>query len=282
MQFDTTIKELLKAQPPRLLAMLVGAQISEMLTVEFPSVKMRRPDFVARLTDGRILHLEIQSEGEDMPWRMLEYYLLIRRAYGQPPTQIVLYIGEKPAKIASSIVEERLRFSCDVIDIREIDGQPLIESDSLADNLFAILCKVDDLIEVSHRIIEKIATLPGKAARNELAKLLVLSKLRGLQKIVVEEVKKAMELSVEDLMDIPFVEEAFLKGEKEGEEKGKEKGKKEGMEEMLSRMLEVRFGPLPEWAKAKIASAEIGTLENWGLRLLNASSLEEALAETIN
>jgi len=194
----------------------------------------------------------------------------------------VFYIGEKPAKIASSIVEERLRFSCDVIDIREIDGQPLIESDSLADNLFAILCKVDDLIEVSQRIIEKIAVIPRKTALNELAKLLVLSKLRGLQKIVVEEAKKVMELTVEDLMDIPFVEEAFLKGEKEGEEKGKEKGKKEGMEEMLSRMLEVRFGPLPEWAKEKIASAEIETLENWGLRLLNASSLEEALAETIN
>jgi hypothetical protein len=97
-----------------------------------------------------------------------------------------------------------------------------------------------------------------------------LSKLRGLQKIVVEEAKKAMELTVEDLMDIPFVEEAFLKGEKEGKS------------EMLSRMLEGRFGPLPEWAKAKIASAEVETLENWGLRLLNASSLEEALAETIN
>jgi len=40
MQFDTTIKELLKAQPPRLLAMLVEAQISEMLTIEFPSVNI--------------------------------------------------------------------------------------------------------------------------------------------------------------------------------------------------------------------------------------------------
>jgi hypothetical protein len=38
--------------------------------------------------------------------------------------------------------------------------------------------------------------------------------LRGLQKIVVGEAKKAMGLSVEDLMDIPFLEEAFLKGEK--------------------------------------------------------------------
>ena len=103
-----------------------------------------------------------------------------------------------------------MRFSYDLIDIREIDGKPLIESDSLADNLLAILCKVDNLIEVSHRIIEKIATLPGKAARNELAKLMVLSKLRGLQKIVVEEAKKAMELTVEDLMDIPSLDASSL------------------------------------------------------------------------
>jgi predicted transposase YdaD len=126
------------------------------------------------------------------------------------------------------------------------------------------------------------AALPGKAARNELAKLMVLSKLRGLQKIVVEEAKKAMELTVEDLMDIPFVEEAFLKGEKEGEEKGKKEGKKEGQAEMLSHMLEGRFGPLPEWAREKIASAEIETLEKWGLRLLDASNLEEVLAENIH
>ena len=75
-------------------------------------------------------------------------------------------------------------------------------------------------------------------------------------------------------MDIPFVQEAFLKGENEGEEKGEK--------EMLSRLLEGRFGPLPEWAKEKIASAEIETLEKWGLRLPDASNLEEVLAETIN
>jgi hypothetical protein len=110
-----------------------------------------------------------------------------------------------------------------VIDIREIDGNPQIESDSLADNLLAILRKVDNLIEVRHRIIEKIAALPSKAARNEPAKLLILSKLRGLQKIVVEEAKETMELTV-----------------------------------------------------------EIETLEKWGLRLPDASSLEEVLSETIN
>jgi hypothetical protein len=51
---------------------------------------------------------------------------------------------------------------------------------------------------------------------------------------------------------------------------------------MLSHMLEGRFGPLPEWAKEKIASAEIETLEKWGLRLLDASNLKEVLAEIIN
>src|SRR5215475_6167678 len=113
MHYDTTIKELIQAQPPRLLEMLAGAQISEMLTVEYPSVKMRKPDFVARLSSGRILHLEIQSDDEDMPWRMLEYYFLIRIAHKQQPEQIVIYVGEKSSKIAS-IVEERLKFDYDL------------------------------------------------------------------------------------------------------------------------------------------------------------------------
>lgn len=268
MQFDTTIKEIFQSLPQRLLQMLCGSEITELLTVEQPSVKMRKPDFVARLKNGRILHLEIQSGDEaNMPWRMLEYYPPIRREYGQPPIQIVLYVGEEAINIASSIEEDRLSYSYDAIDIREFDGEPLIESDSLADNLIAILCRVDDIREASQRILEKLSQLPGKEAKDAVAKLLILSKLRKSQNIVAEEVKRIMELTREDLIDIPIISDAILLSEEIGEKKGEAS--------MLSTMLEARFGALPEWAKAKIAEAETDTLVSWGLRLIEAKSLEE-------
>jgi len=107
MRYDTTLKELFQAPPPRLLQILTHGQIAELLTVEFPSVRMRRTDLVARLTDGRLFHLELQSDDADIPWRMLDYYSLLHRQFGEAPLQQVLYVGDKPLALVSAISEER-------------------------------------------------------------------------------------------------------------------------------------------------------------------------------
>jgi hypothetical protein len=53
-----------------------------------------------------------------------------------------------------------------------------------------------------------------------------------------------------------------------------QEGRKEGEADFLKRLLERRFGPLPAWARERIATADTGALEEWGLRLLDADSLE--------
>ncbi len=117
MKFDTTLKELFQQPPRRLLELLIGAQPVELLTVEFPAVRMRRPDLVARLTDGRIHHLELQSDNDDdMVWRMLDYYPPIFKLTRQPPVQMVLYVGDKPLRMVGRIDHEQLQFRCQVID----------------------------------------------------------------------------------------------------------------------------------------------------------------------
>jgi len=78
MRYDTTLKTLFLAPPPQLIQLLVGGRAHTMLTVEYPTVQMRRPDLVVRLTDGRLYHLEFQSTNDPaMPWRMLEYFGLL-------------------------------------------------------------------------------------------------------------------------------------------------------------------------------------------------------------
>lgn len=43
-----------------------------MLTVEFPQVSARRADFVLRLADEQIYHLELQTnDNEEMDWSVL-------------------------------------------------------------------------------------------------------------------------------------------------------------------------------------------------------------------
>jgi hypothetical protein len=41
--------------------------------------------------------------------------------------------------------------------------------------------------------------------------------------------------------------------------------------------LERRFGALPGWARDRIAAVDTRTLEEWGLSMLDAGSLEEVL-----
>ncbi|MBF0582839.1 MAG: DUF4351 domain-containing protein [Magnetococcales bacterium] len=48
---------------------------------------------------------------------------------------------------------------------------------------------------------------------------------------------------------------------------------------ILTRQLQRRFGDLPPWASQKIADAKLSTLEDWSLRILDATTLESVLAD---
>ena len=49
---------------------------------------------------------------------------------------------------------------------------------------------------------------------------------------------------------------------------------------LLTRQLERRFGPLTEDTLGKVSAADLATLEDWSLRLLDARTLDEVLHST--
>ena len=273
MKYDVTLKELLHAPPPRLLQLLVGQEAVEMLTVEFPAVRMRRPDLVVRLADGALYHLELQTGNEtDMPLRMLEYYLLLLRHYGESPRQQVLYVGAGTLTMKGELLYERLQFRYDVTDIRVLDGADLLNSPSIEDNVLALLCRGGNAPPVIRQIVERIARLPMKARADALTRVMILARLRQAEEIVQEETKQT-EMEI-DIREHPFLYDIFLQGEARGEARGETKGETA----LLRRQLVRRFGALPEWVKEKLAGAELEQLEDWGLRLLDAKRLEEVFA----
>jgi hypothetical protein len=73
-------------------------------------------------------------------------------------------------------------------------------------------------------------------------------------------------------------QEGEQRAEQRGEQKGRQEGRQEGEAALLLRQLERRFGALPDWARDRIASADTAALEDWGLRVLDAASLEDVLA----
>jgi len=70
-----------------------------------------------------------------------------------------------------------------------------------------------------------------------------------------------------DIENNPFLRDIF--------EEGRQEGQIEGERALVRRQLARRFGVLPAWAEQHIAAADTTALEQWGLRLLDATSLEE-------
>ncbi len=270
MHYDATLKEIFHGAPQRLLELLTGSRCSQVLTVEYPSVRVRRPDLVVRLENGRLFHLELQSSGDPaMPWRMLEYYFLLAQQFNEQPVQQVLYVGSQRSSLAAAIEHRTLHFHYLVLDIRDVDGRLLLESNSLEDNLLAILCRLDDPRAATRQILARIGRLPGKAKGDALAKLVILFKLRGYPAPLAQE-QREMPIPIDDeVLDHPWLRDVVLRREAKSELQGETR--------MLRLQLERRFGPLPEWAVRRLETADTTALENWGLRLIDAASLAEAL-----
>jgi len=285
MKFDVTLKALLQKAPRKLLEILVKSQAQEILTVEYPSVKDRRPDLVVRLTDKRLYHLELQTANDvTMPQRMLDYFALILNTYHQEPLQQVLYVGDKTLKMANRLTLNKLQFEYEVVDIRTIDCRPLLESPDIEDNLLAILCRIEGKErEVVRQILYRITQINSKERRDLIEKLLILTGLRNIdiQELVKWESHK-MPITV-DMSETIWGQELFnnglLEGERrgllEGERRGEHKGQLKGEILILQRLLIKRFGILPNWVDEKMAQAQSEQLEQWSLRLLDANTLED-------
>jgi len=153
--------------------------------------------------------------------------------------------------------------------MRELDSEALLQSPVIADTMLAILCRLDDTRAAVRRILARVSRLPKPQRANAMSQLLVLSGLRRLEAVIKEETAR-MPVII-DLMENTVIRGYYL----QGKEEGKQEGARDEAMTMLTRLLERRFGPLPETVIARLHAADLATLEDWGLRLLDAGRLEE-------
>lgn len=121
-QYDVAMKELFQSVSSGLMERLAGGAPVEWLNVELSETRAPRVDFVCRLKDSSIFHMEFQGLNDPlMVWRMLEYLVAIFKRYGSVPRQVVLYMGNEPLRMANSIAFASLQFQFEIIDV----GYPL-------------------------------------------------------------------------------------------------------------------------------------------------------------
>jgi len=86
---------------------------------------------------------------------------------------------------------------------------------------------------------------------------------------------KELKLSGETLNDLSEVQDMLATRLQQWQEEYLQQGIEKGEHNLLQQLMEKRFGPLPDWATEKLAQANSQQLETWGLKLLDAGSLDE-------
>jgi hypothetical protein len=228
--YDATLKALLKGSADITMRELCGSTITRWLDAEFTSVESRR----------------------------LEYKLY--------PKQVVLYVGEVPLRMTGDFhANGELVFRYRVVDIRELDGRKLLDSDGIGDNVLAILARLGDKREAVRHIVEKAARLDSPARRAALEQLSILAGLRKLAPLVKEEVSR-MPIT-EDILKHEIIGPAYRQGRQEGLQEGEMR--------ILRRQLVTRFGQIPAWLDDRLKHCPTSDLEEFSDRVLSAQSLED-------
>jgi len=282
-EYDVALKLLLKGSATLALRELTGTSVVQWLDVELPKVQRAqnlRLDLLGRTAEGGLIHLEVQSGNDPaMPFRMVEYCLGVRRLLGQFPRQILLYVGEAPVSMETELRGAGFTFEYSLIDIRNLDGERLLESPQVGDNVIAILARLRDDKEAVHKIMERIAGLAMTERETALAQLMILAGLRHLAGAVEEEAEK-MPIDL-DIRDHEVLGPLFIKAEQKGIQEGLQKGRQEGLHAgkiaVLQRQIEKRFGALPRWVRVKLEDMPAPELEDLIERVLDATSLAELL-----
>jgi len=100
--------------------------------------------------------------------------------------------------------------------------------------------------------------------------------LEVLLRYVVTATKKFDEHELKEILSQSFIEEDIMQTFIDKYiEQGIQQGMQQGMHKILITMLNRRFGTLPEWTKKKIAEADVVLIEEWSLKLLSASSVDD-------
>jgi hypothetical protein len=267
--YDVTLKMLLRGSAGRAFDELTGSTVAKWLDIELPKVQNPRMDLLGELTGGGLLHLELQSGNDpEMPERMAEYAIGTYRRFKQFPRQIVLYVGEPAIRMQPALTGPRFSFSYELRDLRDLDGETLLDSPDLGDNVLAVLARLRDRKAAVAEIVRRIADLDATKREDAIAQLIILAGLRGLEETVEEEIRNMPILN--DIMEHKVLGREYRRGEAAGVQTGELR--------MLRRLLVARFGEIPAPVEDFLSRQSPDALETLSVRLLKADRIEDLLS----
>ena len=191
---DIVLKDITKEAIKDIFKYIVKIEVKdfEFLDIEFQKIESRKADVLVK-ADNKIIHIEFQTQSDkNMIFRMLRYFSEIKFRYPKNEVyQYVIYIGRYNTSMKYELKEHNIKFSYELIDMKQIDCKEFLESDNPEAVVLSILCdfKKEDERKVIRKIIERLLVVTKN--ENEFKKcfsiLEELSTNRNLQKIIEEE-----------------------------------------------------------------------------------------------
>ncbi|MBF0606921.1 MAG: hypothetical protein HQL61_05125 [Magnetococcales bacterium] len=254
--YDKLIKDMMEEIEKPLIEDVLGIKIDKVtkLNTLMQLTDEREVDFLARLdyadTDSFIAHVEFQSTNDPkMLKRMLRYFIHIYALYELRVKQYVIFIGKDKMNMKTLLNLPEMHYTYKLIDMRNIACEQFLYSGVPGKIILAILCNMggrDERELVRQILAELMKVTRGLDLSKNVRKLEMLSRLRDMQKIVIEEVGKmsiAYDLPIEkDIRFIQGKQEGIQEGKQEGKQEGLESGRLEGMQDTIELLLKARFG----------------------------------------
>ena len=261
---------------PEVAAHLDFSQVTFLMQEVFtgiPEGERRTIDLVAQVMtlEGAaelvLVHLEVQAERRSVfPFRMSEYYMLLRLRHRLPVFPVVVYLVPGAGGLTQEIYKETL-FDREVLRFRyDAIGLPDLSA--------------DDYRELENPLAPALSALmrPGRLGRlaqkvSSLRRVLLSGVDEARKSLLVNVIEKYLPLSVSEQAEL----DVLLNQGNESEVRDMVMIYEiRGQHKMLLRLLRQKFGELPQAVIAKIQSMESeDDLEKLSIRLLNATSLAE-------
>lgn len=240
------------------------------------------------------IHLEIQGhEQSGFAERMFVYHSRLFDRYRKPIASLALLaddrIGWRPTQYAHEALGCRVSLHFPVAKLLDWTGSDARLEDSR--NPFALLT----LSHLATRATRN-DTLARYSAKWSLVKRLyhfgfdrqqvndLFNMIDWMMRLPPEHEQRFRDelTQFEEEMKMRYVnsierlarEEGLTQGIQEGMQEGMHQGRRAGKAQLIGRQLQVRFGELPAWARARLDEAIEEQLDAWSDRLVTASSIE--------
>ena len=238
MSYDNTLKYLVEQFPYDFVKWLVNATTDEELTIlktELSIEPIRADGVIFIKIANRILHLEFQTlpySDPPIPFRMLDYWIRLRRKYKSEVVQVVIFLQETSSELVfvDKFREGSTVHKYRVIRIWEMNSQFFLDNPGLLP--LASLAKSNQPRELLTQIAGKIDTIEEKTIQSNLSACVqLLAGIRFDESLIKAYFKE--ELMKESVIYQSIKQEGKAEGKAEGLLEGKAEGLLEGRAEAM-------------------------------------------------